>query len=229
MSKGISIAIDGPVAAGKGTIAPKLAKKLKGLYLYTGAMYRCVALFCVKKGIDLNNVGAVESVLSKINIEFKKGKIFLNNEDVTEEIKKEKIAMGSAQVALYKGVRQKLVYYQRIIVENALSNGLNVIAEGRDTATKVMPKADFKIFLTASPRVRAERRLAQIKKRGEKEEFKKVLANVIKRDKQDSKRKFDPLVENPDHYGYFVLDNTNLSEEQTIDAILQQIKNYDKH
>lgn len=224
-NKAYSIAIDGPVAAGKGTIAPKLAKRLKGLYLYTGAMYRCVALFCLKKGIDLNNEGSVEYVLSKINIEFKKGRILLNNEDVTEQIKKEKVAMGSSKVALYKGVRQKLVLYQKEIAQKALSKGINVVAEGRDTATKVLPNASLKIFLTAKPEIRAERRLAQIKKRGEKEDFKKVLNDVVKRDQQDSKRKIDPLVQNPENYGYFVLDNSGLSEEETIDAIVAKIEN----
>lgn len=224
-NKAYSIAIDGPVAAGKGTIAPKLAKRLKGLYLYTGAMYRCVALFCLKKGIDLNNEGSVESVLSKINIEFKEGKILLNNEDVTEQIKAEKVAMGSSKVALYKGVRQRLVFYQKEIAQKALLKGINVVAEGRDTATKVLPNASLKIFLTAKPEIRAKRRLAQIKKRGEKEDFKKVLDDVVKRDQQDSKRKIDPLVQNPENYGYFVLDNSGLSEKETINAIMEKIKN----
>nr|MBI5455922.1 (d)CMP kinase [Candidatus Levybacteria bacterium] len=224
-NKAYSIAIDGPVAAGKGTIAPKLARRLKGLYLYTGAMYRCVALFCFKKGVDLNNEGSVESILSKINIEFKEEKILLNNEDVTEQIKKEIVAMGSSKVALYKGVRQKLVFYQKEIAQKALSEGMSVVAEGRDTATKVLPNASLKIFLTAKPETRAKRRLAQIKKRGEKEDFKKVLDDVVKRDQQDSKRKIDPLVQNPENYGYFVLDNSDLSEKETIDAIVAKIKN----
>lgn len=229
MPKGISIAIDGPVAAGKGTIAPLLARKLKGFYLYTGAMYRCVALFCIKKGVDLNNQGSVESILSKINIDFKNNRVFLNDEDVTEEIAKEKIAMGSSKVALYKSVRQKLVSLQREIADKALASGLSVIAEGRDTATKVMPKADLKIFLTATPQIRAKRRLAQIEKRGEQEDYEKVLADVIKRDNQDSKRKIDPLVANPENYGYVLLDNSNLSEKQTVDLIFEKVKNYDSN
>lgn len=223
--KAYSIAIDGPVAAGKGTIAPKLAKRLDGLYLYTGAMYRCVALFCFKKGIDLNNEGSVESILSKINIEFKEEKILLNNEDVTEQIKKEMVAMGSSKVALYRKVRYKLVSLQKEIAQKALLKGISVVAEGRDTATKVLPKASLKIFLTAKPEIRAKRRLAQIIKRGEKEDFKKVLDDVTKRDKQDSKRKIDPLVQNPENYGYFLLDNSSLSEKETINAIVAKIKN----
>lgn len=224
-NKTYSIAIDGPVAAGKGTIAPKLAKRLDGLYLYTGAMYRCVALFCFKKGIDLNNEGSVESILSKINIEFKEEKILLNNEDVTEQIKKEMVAMGSSKVALYRKVRYKLVSLQKEIAQKALLKGISVVAEGRDTATKVLPKATLKIFLTAKPEIRAKRRLAQIIKRGEKEDFKKVLDDVTKRDKQDSKRKIDPLVQNPENYGYFLLDNSSLSEKETINAIVAKIKN----
>lgn len=229
MSKGISIAIDGPVAAGKGTIAPLLAKKLNGFYLYTGAMYRAVALFCIRKGVDINNQGSVESILSKVHLDFKKSKIYLNGEDVTEEIKKERVALASSKVALYRAVRQKLVHYQKIISEKALSAGLNVVAEGRDTATKVLPSADLKIFLTAKPQIRAKRRLAQIEKRGEKESYEKILEDVVKRDNQDSKRKIDPLVANPENYGYIIVDNSSLSEKETVDLIFEHIKNYDSN
>ncbi len=222
--KGFAIAIDGPAAAGKGTIAPELAKKLNGFYLYTGAMYRCVALFCLKKGIDLNNEGSVESVISKINIDFKGTKIFLNNQDVTKDITSEEVSMGSSKVALYKKVREKLVLLQRGIVEKALSKGINVVAEGRDTATKVLPKADLKIFLIADAKIRAQRRFAQIMKRGIKTDLEKVLKDIIKRDSQDSKRKIDPLVENPENYGYLILNNSNLTEEETINAIIEKIK-----
>lgn len=227
MKKGYSVAIDGPVAAGKGTIAPALAKKLNGFYINTGAMYRCVALFCFKNNINIENESNIEKVLDKISIELKNDRIFLNGTDVTDEIKKENISMSSSKVALYQKVRQKLVLYQHKIAQNALSSGISVVAEGRDTGTKVLPNADLKVFLTADPRVRAQRRLQQIKDRKENKSFEEILEEIITRDKQDSERKIDPLVTNPKAYGYFVLDNSSLSEEETINAIIKEIKEND--
>lgn len=224
MNKGFSIAIDGPVAAGKGTIAPALAKKLDGFYINTGAMYRCVALFCLEENIDIENEQEVSKVLEEISIELKKDKTLLNGKDVSFEITKENVSMASSKVALYQKVREKLVSYQRLIAENAIANGISVVLEGRDTATKVLPNANLKVFLTADPKVRAKRRMEQLLKRNESLEFEKVLEDVIRRDKQDSQRDIDPLVADPKEYGYFVLDNSNLNEEETINAIIKEIK-----
>jgi cytidylate kinase len=224
MNKVFSIAIDGPVAAGKGTIAPALAKRLNGFFLYTGAMYRCVALFCIREGVDLDNEEEVDSKLPEIKIDFKGHQIFLNNEDVTEEIKKEEVSMGASKVALYEKVREKLVSYQKDIAKKALDEGISVVAEGRDTGTKVLPNAKLKIFLDARPEVRAKRRLKQIEERGERIDFNTLLEEVIKRDKQDSQREIDPLVSNPKDYGYFVLDNSDLTEEETIEKILSNLE-----
>jgi cytidylate kinase len=227
MNKGFSIAIDGPVAAGKGTIAPALAKKLNGFYINTGAMYRCVALFCLKNNIDLDNEELIDSTLQKIKIDLKNDRVFLNNEDVTEEIKKENISMASSKVALYTKVRKKLVLDQQQIANKVLSQGTSVVAEGRDTATKVLPNANLKVFLTADPKIRAKRRLVQIQQRKQNQDFENVLRDIIKRDQQDSQRKIDPLVTNPKDHGYFVLDNSNLSEKETIDAIIEKVNNND--
>jgi cytidylate kinase len=227
MKIGYSIAIDGPVAAGKGTIAPALARKLNGFYINTGAMYRCVALFCFKNNINIENEGDVVKSLDEISIELKNDKIFLNGADVTKEIKKENISILSPKVALYQKVRQKLVSYQHKIAQNALSSGISVVAEGRDTGTKVLPNANLKVFLTADPKVRAQRRLQQIKDRNENKSLEEVLEDIIKRDRQDSERKIDPLVTDPKAYGYFVLDNSRLSEEETINAIIERVKEND--
>lgn len=224
MSKGFSIAIDGPVAAGKGTIAPALAKRLNGFYLYTGAMYRCVALYCLRNNISLDDQAKVESILSEINIDFTPGEILLNNEDISREIKREDVAAGSAKVSAYQRVREELVAKQKDIANNALEKGIAVVAEGRDTATKVLPEADLKVFLTATPAVRAQRRLKQIEESGQKADFDKVLQEVELRDRRDRERKIDPLVENPQELGYFVLDDSNMSEEETISSIISQIK-----
>lgn len=224
MLKGFSIAIDGPVAAGKGTIAPVLAKKLNGFYLYTGAMYRCVALYCLRNTINLDDQLEVESSLSHINIDFTQNKIILNNEDVTEEIKREEVAAGSAKISVFEHVRKELVAKQREIADKALNQGIAVVAEGRDVATKVLPSADLKIFLTATSHIRAQRRLKQIEARGQEADFNQVLEDVEIRDKTDREREIDPLVENPQAFGYTILDNSNMSENATVNFILQKIK-----
>jgi cytidylate kinase len=227
MNKGLSIAIDGPVAAGKGTIAPALARKLNGFYLYTGAMYRCVALFCIENGINLDDESSVDLILSKIIINFEDDKIFLNGKNVTRKIRNEKVAMGASKVGLFSKVREKLVSYQQRIAKDALLKGKTIVAEGRDTGTKVLPNADIKLFLTAKPVIRARRRLLQLKAYGEKVNLKNILKDIKIRDSQDSIRKIDPLVKNPKAYGYFILDNSNLTEEETINVILKKIKQND--
>ncbi|MCL5435324.1 MAG: (d)CMP kinase [Patescibacteria group bacterium] len=222
MSKGFVIAIDGPVAAGKGTISPLLAKNLNGFYLYTGAMYRCLALLCIKRGIDTKDENTVVNILPEFGINVFDNKVFLNGEDVTERIKREDVAMASSDVAVIKKVREEMVSIQQEIANKLMDEGKIVIAEGRDTATRVFPDAKLKIFLTATPEVRAKRRLLQIEERGEKAKFENVLKDVKLRDEQDLDRKIDPLVKNPEEFGYIVLDNSNMSEEETVDFILQK-------
>lgn len=222
MSKGFVIAIDGPVAAGKGTISPLLAKNLNGFYLYTGAMYRCLALLCIKRGIDTKDENTVVNILPEFGINVFDNKVFLNGEDVTERIKREDVAMTSSDVAVIKKVREEMVSIQQEIANKLMDEGKIVIAEGRDTATRVFPDAKLKIFLTATPEVRAKRRLLQIKERGEKAKFENVLKDVKLRDEQDLDREIDPLVKNPQEFGYIILDNSNMSEEETANFILQK-------
>ncbi len=227
MSKGFAIAIDGPVAAGKGTIAPLLAKRLNGFYLYTGAMYRCLALLAIEKGVDLTDEDSLVSLLSDVRIEFENDRIILNGKDVTNRIKDEDVASASSKVAVISKIRKHVVSLQQQIAEKAIANGKIVVAEGRDTGTKVMPSAKLKIFLTATPEVRAKRRLEQLKVRGEDLPFEKVLSEVQNRDERDKEREMDPLVSNPKEYGYFVLDNSNLSKEETLDIIEEKVKSLD--
>jgi cytidylate kinase len=157
MSKGFVIAIDGPVAAGKGTVSPLLAKNLNGFYLYTGAMYRCLALLCIKRGVDTKDENIVVTILPEFRINVSDNKVFLNGEDVTERIKEEDVAMASSDVAVIKKVREEMVSIQREIANKLIDEGKIVIAEGRDTATRVFPNAKLKIFLTATPEVRTKR------------------------------------------------------------------------
>lgn len=221
--KGFSIAIDGPVASGKGTIAPLLAKALFGFHLYTGGMYRSVALYCLQNGVDLTNQSEVESVLHAISVRLDDGRIFLNNTDVTEDIKREDVGMGGSTVATYPRVRADLVLRQQKIVKEKIAQGNVVIAEGRDTATKVLPDALLRVFLTARPHVRAERRLRQIQQRGKDVSYDEVLKDLQMRDQQDSTRATDPLVSDPEKHGYFVLDSSDLTEEETVKAIVNEL------
>jgi cytidylate kinase len=223
MSKGFSIAIDGPVAAGKGTIAPALAQKLNGFYLDTGAMYRCVVLYCLNNNVNLDSEEEIIQVLSKINIDFKNGNVLLNDQDVTSAIRQEKIDNTVSIVAGFVKVRRELILRQQNIAQKIINSGKVFIAEGRDMGTGVLPNADFKIFLTADPTTRAMRRLKQKEKEGRKREFDKILEDVKKRDYRDTEIN-KTLVKNPENFGYLIIDNSDLSEEETIKVILSKIK-----
>jgi cytidylate kinase len=134
------------------------------------------------------------------------------------------VAMAASQVAVIKKVREAMVSIQQKIANKLIDEGKIVIAEGRDTATRVFPNAKLKIFLTATPEVRTERRLLQIEERGEETEFESLLKDVRLRDEQDSERTIDPLVKNPEAYGYFVLNNSGMSEEETIRIIIKKVE-----
>lgn len=223
MSKGFSIAIDGPVAAGKGTIAPILAKRLNGIYLDTGAMYRCVTLYCLRNNIDLDNPGQIENALAKIDIDMTRDRFFLNSEDVTDKVRTKEVDFGVSKVAGVAKVREVLILQQKKIADKNLNVGIAFVAEGRDIATKVIPNADLKIFLTADAKVRAIRRLKQKQEKNEHLDLDKVLEGVIRRDRQDIEVN-KTLVKNPEEFGYIVLDNSDINEEQTINLILDKIK-----
>jgi cytidylate kinase len=223
MQKGFSIAIDGPVAAGKGTMAPILAQKLNGIYLDTGAMYRCVTLYCLENNIDLDNLQQVEMALQKIDIDITRDKVFLNDKDVTDGIRTKDIDSKVSKAAGIPKVREALILQQKKIAGKVLNNGYTFVAEGRDIATKVIPNADLKIFLTANVRVRAQRRLKQKEGRDEEQDFEKVLESVKARDEQDIEVN-KTLVKNPEEFGYVVLDNSDMSEEETVNFILQKVK-----
>lgn len=224
MNKGFIIAIDGPLASGKGTIAKRLAHHLHGIDLYTGAMYRCVALFCINSEVNLNNASEVIAQLDKIKVSYKDDRIFLNETDVTEAIQESAIAEGSSVVAIIPEVRKELVKRQQQIGREESAKGKIVVVEGRDIGTVVFPDAAFKLYLTASEEVRANRRMVQYKKLGDSRTFQEVLEQISTRDKRDIERKTDPLTRDPEKYGYFVLDNSDMDEEQTIDAIIYELK-----
>lgn len=222
--KGITIAIDGPVASGKGTLAPLLAAQLNGFYLQTGAMYRCVALSCMKDQIDWANEQAVVRELPKLSITFTADAVLVNGEDVTAEIRKEMVSMAASKIATMPQVRQEMVTRQQALAAAMLREGKIVIAEGRDTGTRLFPEASLKIFLTAKPEIRARRRVAQLRAMGREANYATVFSELMARDTQDQERKTDPLVTEPEKYGYTVIDDSSLSEEETITTILTMMK-----
>jgi cytidylate kinase len=224
MKKGFVVAIDGPVASGKGTIAHKLSEQLKGFDLYTGAMYRSLALFCLENNINMSNSEDVEKALSQFDIDLTDTQVVLNGKDITERIKQNDAARMSAHVSPYPFVRRAMVKRQQEIGERESTNGRIVIAEGRDTGTVVFPNADVKFYLTATDEVRAKRRYDQYQRQGDDRSFEDVLHEIKERDKRDMTRETDPLVSNPEEKGYVVLDNSSMNEEQTLLSITDELK-----
>ena len=221
MKKNFSIAIDGPVGVGKGTLAVALAKKLNALYVYTGGMYRALAFACLKEKVDLHNEEKVLDVLSRSSIELKVDEIgtrvYLNGKEVSSEIFLPEVSNAVPIVAAFEKIRKKMVLEQKKIAQESD----RVVIEGRDIATDVAPHADLKIYLTADIRVRTERRYKQLVRRGIKTTFKEVLGETEKRDKMDMERETSPLIVPKDAY---VLDTTDLNIPQTVEKIMEKLK-----
>ncbi|OGH47639.1 MAG: cytidylate kinase [Candidatus Levybacteria bacterium RIFCSPLOWO2_01_FULL_39_10] len=221
MSKKFILAIDGPVASGKGTLAHLLAEKLDAFYLYTGAMYRGLALYCIENGIDVENEENVKKVFHNLNFDFSGKSIVLNGEDVTEKIKQPEVANKGSIVAGYKSVREFLVELQKKIGFEELNKGRIIIAEGRDIGTKVFPEAQVKIFLVADPSIRAKRRTAQYREKGIEKPYDDILAEINKRDEADTKRSISPLVPAKDS---IKVDTTNDKISDTYEKVLKILK-----
>ncbi|HEV2339559.1 MAG TPA: (d)CMP kinase [Patescibacteria group bacterium] len=222
---GYAIAIDGPVAAGKGTIAALIAKKLHGFHLYTGAMYRGLTLYCLQHNIPVSDKEKVLVALQTITFTLDNATTYMNGEDITERIKKRDVTQSVAKVAAISQVRQEMVKRQRSIAKEKMEKGFVVIAEARDAATRILPDAFLKIYLTATPEVRAKRRYEQMGgKQNTGISFEQMLKDTKERDYRDTHREADPLVLEPEKYGYFVLDDSNLSEEETVEKILKEIE-----
>jgi cytidylate kinase len=220
----LTIAIDGPVASGKGLVAGKLAQKLDILYIYTGAMYRALALACVRAGVSLASEEAVVQVLREIAIDMqpaKEGSVFpytimLNDEDVTEAIQEQAIAQGASDVGVFAQVRQWMVERQK-----QMAQGRSVVMEGRDIALRVLPDADIKIYLTASLQERAKRRFMQWQEKGLAKTLDETIADTKIRDMQDTTRSVDPLQKVSDAWE---LDTTAMTPDQVVDRIIQELR-----
>jgi cytidylate kinase len=208
------IAIDGPSAAGKSTLAKLLAKDLGIDYIDTGAMYRAIALKIVREGIDAEDEEALEKLLSETDIDLDGTKVFLDGEDVSDKIRTNDISMQASRYSSIPAVRQKLVALQRQMGERK-----SVVMDGRDIGSNVFPNADYKFFVTASPEVRAERRRIELSEKGEDVPFEDLLADIKKRDWDDSHRELNPLIQTEDAI-VIVTDNIGIEE------MLAQTKKY---
>ena len=212
MEKGLIIAIDGPAASGKSTSAQLLAKKLGYLYIDTGAMYRACALKAKKMGIDINDEESIRNLLDFIDIQIEndnsKNRILLDGEDVSEDIRADDISSLASAISAIPAVRYKMVELQRKMGEKG-----SVILDGRDIGTFVFPDAEVKFFLTASPEIRAKRRWLELQQKGIDKDFSEVLADLVKRDNNDSQRALAPLKKAEDA---IEIDTSNMTiEEQT--------------
>ncbi len=207
-----AIAIDGPSASGKSTIAKMLAKKLKMNYLDTGAMYRAITLYVLNKGIDPEDEGAVNGILSEIDLSVVNNRVILNGEDVTGLIRTDAIDKAVSPVSSFGPVRKMLVAMQRKIGKET-----SVILDGRDIGTVVLPDAALKIFLTASPEVRAQRRMDD-RKSSSNMNFDQMLEAVKRRDYLDSHREISPLKPADDA---IILDSSDMG----LDEVVAEIEN----
>jgi CMP/dCMP kinase len=231
MSKGFVIAIDGPVASGKGTVAKFLVDKLRAATFYSGGMYRALALACIQKGIDMENENEVVEVARHLAIELKDEKkpgmystVYIDGKNVNDRIMQTDAANGASTVGRYKEARAILVKKQQEFAQKALDEGKIIVMEGRDIGTVVFPNADFKLYLTANVETRAERRRQQYNKMGTEKSLEEVVDEIKARDYQDMNREESPLPSNPSDLGYFLLDNSTMTEASTIDQILKELE-----
>jgi cytidylate kinase len=212
----VKIAIDGPAGAGKSTVAKKLAKLLGFTYIDTGAMYRAITLKVLRENISLKDEERIVEVARKSDISLDGERVFLDGEDVSEEIRKPIISQKVSVVSQIPEVREILVKKQRKIAE-----GKNVVMDGRDIGTVVLPDAQFKFFLTASLEERARRRYEELKNKGTEVKYEEVLEEIKKRDSLDSGRKTSPLTI-PE--GAILIDTTDLTEEEVVERVYEAIR-----
>ncbi len=218
-----NIAIDGPAGAGKSSIAKALSKKLGFVYIDTGAMYRAVALFFLENGIKDSSDNEIDKLLDKldINIKYTDGeqRVFLNNVDVSDKLRQEEIGKLASRFSALKSVREKLVALQRKLAKKE-----NVIMDGRDIGTVVLPNADLKIYLSAGSKVRAKRRYLELIEKGFDKtalDEKAIENEIIKRDEADMNREISPLKKAKDAY---CLDTSDMTFNEVVSKILDMVE-----
>jgi CMP/dCMP kinase len=214
--QGKVIAIDGPAGSGKSTTARKLASKLGFIYLDTGAMYRAVTYFAIKNGVSFDDARALEAIARRVSIRLVDDKVFLNDEDVTREIRSPEVTKAVSPVSAHEGVRIAMVAQQRTIARNG-----NIVTEGRDTTSVVFPDADFKVYLDASLETRARRRLIDFSRQGVTSTLEEQMKDLAARDEYDSNREHSPLTRTRDS---ILLDTTNLTFDEQVERILKLVR-----
>lgn len=208
----INIALDGPSAAGKSTIAKRLAKKLNYVHLDTGAMYRCVAYKALQEGVDFKDEAALCDLIEKTVIDMKSdGSVILDGKVITNEIRTDEISMAASNVSAHKQVRALLVAQQQKIAENK-----GYIMDGRDIGTVVLPDAELKVFMTASAEARANRRHLENVSKGFDSDLAQIIEEIKQRDWQDTHREHSPLKKAEDAV---VLDTSDLSIDEVVKKI----------
>lgn len=215
----LQVAIDGPAGAGKSTVARQVAEKLGFYYLDTGAMYRVVAYKVLRSGVSLDDEKAVTEISKKTKIIFNhddNATVFCDGEDVTSQIRSTEVSRAVSVVASYAGVRDHLLELQRLEAAQG-----DVVMDGRDIGTYVLPEAQVKIYLTASTAERAKRRTLENRKKRIDISYEEVLADIVRRDQLDSERKHAPLKPAEDA---IILDTTGLSIEEVVAKIVKIIR-----
>jgi cytidylate kinase len=211
----INIAIDGYSSCGKSTLAKALAKEFGYVYVDSGAMYRCVTLYFLENNIDLTSDDAVQKALKEIEIDFDENKVFLNGTDVSEEIRSMQISNAVSRVSAIKAVRHAMVYLQQNIGIKQ-----NLVMDGRDIGTTVFPEAQLKIFMTAHPMIRAQRRYKELLENGKSVPLDEVMANLNMRDYEDTHREESPLVQAEDAV---VLDNSFMTPQEQLEYVREKL------
>jgi len=214
--KSVVVAIDGPAGAGKSTIAKRLAGRLGFVYIDTGAMYRAVALWGLRQGVDMGDMHRMEQLAAASEIDLAPGRIELNGENVTEEIRRPEVSNGASKIAVIPGVRRAMVAQQRAIGERT-----SVVMEGRDIGTVVFPDAAVKIYLDAQLGERVHRRLEELRAKGQEMPEEDLSAQMKERDHRDSTRADAPLAQAPDAV---YLDSTKLTLDEVEEAILKIVR-----
>ena len=213
-----SVAIDGPAGAGKSTIAKRLAKELGFYYVDTGAIYRTLGYFFDLLGIGPKDIDGITRLIDECVIEIEYDEdgtqhMFLNENDVTEDIRSPEMSKIASAISAHKLVRDTLLEMQRDMARKH-----NVIMDGRDIGSVVLPKADVKIFLTASAEIRAERRYAELQAKGAKDSYQKVLKEIVDRDYADSHRAVAPLKQTRSH---ILVDTSEMDIDQVVETLKQ--------
>jgi CMP/dCMP kinase len=216
--KRVIVAIDGPAGAGKSTIARRVAEKLGFVYINTGSIYRAVALWAIRLGVDLHDMHRLEQLAKEAKIELaaNNGRVTLNSEDVTEAIRDPRVSEAASKVSAVPGVRRALLALQRAMAEQN-----SVVMEGRDIGSIVFPHAQVKIFLDADPQERARRRALELQEKERDTGFEAVSGELRARDERDRRRSESPLMQAPDAE---LVDTTGLSLEQVEQTVLRLVR-----